>query len=66
MGAVGHYKSELTEEVSFQVAQILNGELQVYEICLEISENDELIVWFTASKRYGCFQEDLGASFKIE
>ena len=63
---MGHYKSNLTDEESFQVSQTINGELEVSEIILKISEGDELMVWFTASNRSGCFQEDLGASFEIE
>ena len=65
-GVMGHFKSNLTDEESFQVSQTINGELEAPEIILEIPEGDELILWFTASNRYGCFQEDLGASFEIE
>ena len=65
-GVMGHYKSNLTDKESFQLSQTIDGELGASEVILEIPEGDELMVWFTASNRYGCFQEDPGASFEIE
>ena len=65
-GITGHYKSNLTDEEIFQATEIVDGELRALEVTLEIPEGDELLLWFTASNRYGCFQEDPGASFEIE
>ena len=65
-GITGHYKSNLTDEEIFQATEIVDGELRTLEVTLEVPEGDELLLWFTASNRYGCFQEDSGASFEIE
>ena len=65
-GVMAHVKSDLSEEELFQVTEIVNGELLMSELILDVPQGDELFIWFTSSNRYGCVEEDAGASFEIE
>lgn len=65
-GIMGHFKTEISEEEIFSVTENLDGELRTLDVELEVPNGSILYMWFTATNRYGCFQEDQGASLDIQ
>ena len=65
-GITGHIQTDVSEKKLFNVTENQNGTLITLDVELEVPEGDVLYIWFTASNRYGCFEEDRGASFEIE
>jgi hypothetical protein len=65
-GITGHFKTDLSEEVFFTVTENKEGERVAVDTDIEIPEGNVLYLWFTATNRYGCFEEDQGASFEIK
>jgi hypothetical protein len=64
-GVTGHLKTDVTEEELFNVTTLVDGELTAPQVELSVPEGESLYIWFTATNRYGCHQEDVGASLEI-
>ena len=64
-GITGHMKTDLSEESLFNVTESSEGDLVALDVSLEVPPGDTLYLWFTATNRYGCYQEDQGASFDL-
>ena len=65
-GITGHFKTDQSEEHLFNVTENIEGKLTALDAEIELPEGTVLDLWFTATNRYGCFEEDPGASFEIK
>lgn len=64
-GITGHYQTDMTEEQIFQVTQTQDGVLKALDARLNLPQGNVFYLWFTASNRYGCYQEEDMISFDL-
>ena len=64
-GITGHMQTDLSDIERFPMTEIRDGEFIPLSVKVNIPEGSVLKVWFTATNRYGCFEEDEGGSFDI-
>lgn len=65
-GITGHLQTDQSEERLFQVTLSDSGELKALEVSLELPAGERLSLWFTASNRYGCYQESDRSTFELQ
>lgn len=65
-GIMGHLETDMSSVERFPVTEIRNGMLVPLEVELDIPNGTVLKLWFTATDRYGCLQEDPGATFELQ
>lgn len=65
-GIMGHFKTDLSEEEQFQLTFPLEESSNFAQVELKVPAGETLSLWFRATNRYGCLEEDEEVSFNIE
>jgi hypothetical protein len=64
-GAAGHLKVDDGAEQTFEISEVIDGERVAREATMTVPFGASMHLWFTVNDRYGCFQQDDGATFDL-